>query len=103
MEITLQPEDNARLANLCGALDENIRQIETALEVNINRRGGTFNLSGKQDNVRIAAQMIENFYVRAKKPIELEEIQLGLVKADKLIAGRCDHEPSHAGTDDATW
>ena len=32
MEITLQPEDNARLANLCGALDENIKQIETALE-----------------------------------------------------------------------
>ncbi len=84
MEITLKPEDNARLANLCGALDENIRQIETALEVNINRRGGTFNLSGKQDNVRIAAQMIENFYVRAKKPIELEEIQLGLVEVDKL-------------------
>ncbi len=84
MEITLQPEDNVRLANLCGALDENIRQIETALEVNINRRGGTFNLSGKQDNVRIAAQMIENFYVRAKKPIELGEIQLGLVEVDKL-------------------
>lgn len=84
MEITLKPEDNARLANLCGALDENIRQIETALEVNINRRGGTFNLSGKQDNVRIAAQMIENFYVRAKRPIELEEIQLGLVEVDKL-------------------
>lgn len=84
MEITLQPEDNVRLANLCGALDENIRQIETALEVNINRRGGTFNLSGKQDNVRIAAQMLENFYVRAKKPIELEEIQLGLVEVDKL-------------------
>jgi len=84
MEITLQPEDNVRLANLCGALDENIRQIETALEVNINRRGGTFNLSGKQDNMRIAAQMLENFYVRAKKPIELEEIQLGLVEVDKL-------------------
>lgn len=84
MEITLQPEDNVRLANLCGALDENIKQIETALEVNINRRGGTFNISGKQDNVRMAAQMIENFYVRAKKPIELEDIQLGLVEVDKL-------------------
>jgi phosphate starvation-inducible PhoH-like protein len=84
MEITLQPEDNVRLANLCGALDENIRQIETALEVNINRRGGIFNISGKQDNVRMAAQMIENFYVRAKKPIELEDIQLGLVEVDKL-------------------
>ena len=84
MEITLKPEDNTRLANLCGALDENIKQIETALEVNINRRGGTFNLSGKQDNVRLAAQLIENFYVRAKKPLELEDIQLGLVEIDKL-------------------
>lgn len=84
MEIHLSPEDNARLANLCGALDENIKQIETALEVNINRRGSVFNLSGKQDNVRIAAQMLENFYVRAKKPVSLEEIQLGLVELDKL-------------------
>ncbi len=84
MEFTLQPEDNARLANLCGALDENIKQIETALEVNINRRGGTFSVSGKQDNVRLAAQLIENFYMRATKPIELEDIQLGLVEIDKL-------------------
>lgn len=84
MEITLQPEDNVRLANLCGALDENIKQIETALEVNINRRGSTFNISGKLDNTRMAAQMIENFYVRAKKPLELEDVQLGLVEIDKL-------------------
>jgi phosphate starvation-inducible PhoH-like protein len=84
MEITLQPEDNSRLANLCGALDENIKQIETALEVNINRRGGKFNISGNQNNMRLAAQMIENFYVRAKKPLSLEDIQLGLVEIDKL-------------------
>ena len=84
MEITLNPEDNARLNNLCGALDENIKQIETALEVNINRRGSTFNISGKLDNTRLAAQLLENFYVRAKKPLELEEIQLGLVEIDKL-------------------
>lgn len=84
MEFTLQPEDNIRLANLCGALDENIKQIETALEVTINRRGSTFSVSGKQNNTRLAAQLIENFYIRAKKPIELEEIQLGLVEIDKL-------------------
>ena len=84
MEITLTPEDNARLANLCGALDENIKQIEIALEVNINRRGHHFNISGSQDHVRLASQLIENFYIRAKKPIELEEIQLGLVEMDKL-------------------
>ena len=84
MEINLTPEDNTRLANLCGALDENIKQIETALEVNINRRGSTFNISGKLDHTRLAAQLIENFYIRAKKPIELEEIQLGLVEIDKM-------------------
>ena len=90
MEITLQPEDNARLNNLCGALDENIKQIETALDVNINRRGSTFNITSassnaaKLNNMRLAAQLIENFYVRAKKPLELEDIQLGLVEIDKL-------------------
>ena len=84
MEITLTPEDNIRLANLCGALDENIKQIETALEVSINRRGSTFNITGKLDHTRLAAQLIENFYIRAKKPIELEDIQLGLVEIDKL-------------------
>ncbi len=84
MEITLNPEDNTRLNNLCGALDENIKQIESALEVNINRRGATFNISGKLDNTRLAAQLLENFYVRAKKPLELEDIQLGLVEIDKL-------------------
>lgn len=84
MEITLQPEDNTRLANLCGPLDENIKQIETALEVSVNRRGATFSISGKQQNMRMAAQIIENFYIRAKKPIELEDVQLGLVEVEKL-------------------
>lgn len=85
MEITLTPEDNTRLNNLCGALDENIKQIETALDVNINRRGSQFSITGKQENMRMAAQLIENFYIRAKKkPIDLEDIQLGLVEVEKL-------------------
>ncbi|MGJ8620357.1 MAG: PhoH family protein [Methylophilaceae bacterium] len=85
MEITLTPEDNERLANLCGPIDENVKQIETALDVNINRRGSTFAISGKKENMRMAAQLIENFYIRAKKqPIDLEDIQLGLVEVEKL-------------------
>ena len=84
MEITLTPEDNQRLANLCGALDENLKQIEGALDVGIARRGSQFNLSGDQHNVELAAQLLENFYERAKKPISLEEVQLGLVELDRL-------------------
>ena len=84
MEITLTPEDNTLLANLCGPLDENIRQLANGLDIDINRRGNTFYLTGTQTNIRMGAQMLENFYARAKKPIELEDIQLGLVEIDKL-------------------
>lgn len=84
MEITLSPEDNHRLANLCGALDENLKQIEDALDVSIARRGVHIRLSGEKENMQLAAQLLESFYERAKKPIGLEEIQLGLVELDKL-------------------
>ena len=57
MEITLNPEDNLRLANLCGALDENIKQIEDALDIDITRRGAHFKLTGDLHHTRLAAQM----------------------------------------------
>lgn len=84
MEFTLNPEDNLRLANLCGALDENLKQIEDALEVTISRRGAHFRIAGEQTNTRLAAQLVENYYSRASKPVSLEEIQLGLVELDRL-------------------
>ncbi len=84
MEITLNPEDNHRIANLCGALDENLKQIEDALDVGIARRGAHFKLSGDKENIQLAIQLIENFYERSKKPISLEDIQLGLVELHKL-------------------
>ena len=39
-ELTLAPLDNRALANLCGPLDANLRQIEAALDVAIAHRGG---------------------------------------------------------------
>jgi len=84
LEITLQPEDNHRLANLCGALDENLKQIESALEISISRRGAHFKLTGDKENTRLAAQLLESFYARSKQPIDLEDIQLGLVEVNKL-------------------
>jgi phosphate starvation-inducible PhoH-like protein len=71
--------DNQRLANLCGALDENLRQIEAALDVNISRRGERFTVSGQQ--VRTAAQLLKDFYARARQPLSLDDVQLGLVEA----------------------
>lgn len=84
MDITLSPEDNLRLANLCGVLDENIKQIADALGVQIVRRGAHLRFVGELQNERLAAQLVENFYARAKHPIGLDEIQLGLVEINKL-------------------
>lgn len=86
MHITLTPEDNTQLANLCGALDENIKQIEGALDVTIIRRGNHFRFSGALNDMRLAAQFIENFYIRAKTPLGLDDIQLGLVEINKMDA-----------------
>jgi phosphate starvation-inducible PhoH-like protein len=71
---------------LCGPLDENLKQIASALEIEIARRGAHFKLTGDKDNTRIAAQLLESFYARSKEAIELEDIQLSLVAANKLSA-----------------
>ncbi len=73
--------DNQRLANLCGVLDENLRQIETALDVGIARRGERFALTGAPGQTRIAAKALQNFYRRADNTLTLEDVQLGLIEA----------------------
>ena len=81
VELAFRPVDNQRLANLCGALDENLRQIETALDVAIARRGECFAVTGKPIQARIAAQVLQSFYERAKSTLSLEDVQLGLIEA----------------------
>ena len=69
VELQLSPVDNQRLANLCGVLDENLRQIETALNVHITRRGEVFHIEGESDRVRQASRLLEDFYQRARRPL----------------------------------
>jgi len=78
LELVLSPLDNLRLANLCGALDENLRQIETALDVSISRRGEKFTLRGEQA-IR-AAEALQKFYGAARHGLTVDDVQLGLVE-----------------------
>lgn len=87
VEISFTPVDNRRLANLCGALDENLRQIETALEVRIARRGEHFRVEGELARARLAAELLQSFYQRAARGLSVEDVQLGLVEATHLKAG----------------
>ncbi len=84
VEVSFTPVDNPRLANLCGVLDENLRQIETALDVAIARRGERFALTGRPDQTRLAAQALEQFYARAKRNLSVEDVQLGLIEVARV-------------------
>jgi phosphate starvation-inducible PhoH-like protein len=80
VELSFIPVDNERLANLCGALDENLRQIESALDVSIARRGENFTVGGASEQTRLAAEALNRFYERASEHLSLEDIQLGLIE-----------------------
>jgi phosphate starvation-inducible protein PhoH and related proteins len=83
LELQLEPLDNQRLSRLCGALDANLRQIESALDVTIARRGSRFTLRGTQ--AKKAAQALEHFYGRASGDLSIDDVQLGLTE---LLQGR---------------
>jgi phosphate starvation-inducible PhoH-like protein len=93
LDFTLQPSDNARLQNLCGALDENIRQIEAAFDVAIARRGEHCRISGETAPARLAMAALKHFYEQATKPLSIDEIQLGLVEIARHQASSV-HSPS---------
>jgi phosphate starvation-inducible PhoH-like protein len=84
VEVRLEPLDNQRLARLCGALDENLRQIESALDVTIARRGARFTVRGEQAGR--AAQALEHFYDRATGDLSVEDVQLGLTELSKNVS-----------------
>ena len=87
IEFELPSDNNSQLSNLCGALDQNLKQIEAALEVDIVRRGSSFVINGSSKNIKTAATLIQKFYKKSSNPIELEDIQLGLVEINKFEKG----------------
>jgi phosphate starvation-inducible PhoH-like protein len=78
-ELTLEPADNSRLANLCGQFDEHLRQIETRLGVEISSRGNQFQIVGSSEPVRAARQVIESlFNTAATEAITPEQVHLSM-------------------------
>ncbi|MYN13174.1 AAA family ATPase [Pusillimonas sp. TS35] len=71
--------DNTHLANLCGPLDANLRQIADGWNVRIARRGDRVTIEGEQ--AKAAAKALQTFHRRAThKALAVEDIQLGMVE-----------------------
>jgi phosphate starvation-inducible PhoH-like protein len=83
-EIVVLDGDNTHLANLCGPLDSNLRQIADGWNVVLSRRGDRVTITGEQ--AQAASSALKLFHRRAThKALSVEDIQLGLVE---LGAGR---------------
>jgi phosphate starvation-inducible PhoH-like protein len=78
--IHFTPVDNRRLSHLCGSLDENLKQIETALDITIVRRNEQFRVSGSAKNLQQGISLLEHFYAMAEEPLQRDDLQLSIIE-----------------------
>ena len=65
--LNLEPDDNQRLANLCGQFDEHLRQLERRLGVEINNRGNRFNVIGEPRSVQASIGILKDLYAATER------------------------------------
>lgn len=81
-DLTLEPADNERLANLCGEFDQHLRQVEQRLSININNRGNHFQLIGDAQAVDTAAAVILSLHDETlRRPLNPKRVHLALQEA----------------------
>lgn len=86
----LEPQDNERLANLCGPFDENLKQIEARVGVEISYRGNEFGVTGKATACHAAIDIIKALYVDTQAvkgqlgEISPEDVHLSIQQARNL-------------------
>jgi len=90
-EFEFEPTDNARLANLCGPLDENLRLVESRLGVVVRRRGDTFRVTGERAP-QAEETLRELFRVAHEEEVTPERVHLALREVEVR-----DHEDAPAG------
>ncbi|MCJ8272404.1 MAG: PhoH family protein, partial [Psychrosphaera sp.] len=86
----LEPQDNERLANLCGPFDENLKQIEARVGVEVTYRGNEFGVTGKATACLAAIDIIKALYVDTQAvkgqlgEVSPEDVHLSIQQARNL-------------------
>ena len=84
--------DNTHLANLCGPLDENLRQLADGMGVKLSRRGSRVTIEGER--AELAGRVLRRFHEQAvHRALSIDDIQLGLVE---IGVGRQEDKPQEA-------
>lgn len=75
----MEPQDNERLANLCGQFDEHLRLVERTLGVEIDHQGGNFTILGGGRPARATEEVLRELYVlTAKEVLQPSKVHLYL-------------------------
>jgi phosphate starvation-inducible protein PhoH and related proteins len=95
-----QPVDNTRLARVCGTLDENLRSIEGALNVQVRRREAVFAVEGRKADAQRAIDVLVSLHDQARRPIAPAVLSLLLEaqRAPPLAAPTSSGRASAAAT-----
>ncbi|MDG2288563.1 MAG: PhoH family protein, partial [Woeseiaceae bacterium] len=76
-DVVLEPADNNRLANLCGELDEHLRQIEKRLDVEITSRGNQFRVTGRPGAAEVGGDILLSLFdMTDRERLDPERIHL---------------------------
>ncbi|HET7809799.1 MAG TPA: PhoH family protein [Steroidobacteraceae bacterium] len=95
-EFDLVPPDNARLANLCGPLDENLRLVEARMGVAVKRRGASFRVVGTRAHA--AEDLLRDLFETAgREEVTLERVHLAL-RDSRDLPGSAGGEPDDGAT-----
>ena len=79
IKFILDPEENERLANLVGPLEEHLRQIEARLGIEINNRGNQFQILGSAEMLAAAQTLLVDLYAAtATERLDARSIHLYL-------------------------
>ena len=79
LSLTLEPQDNLRLTNLCGQFDQHLRQIEIHFNVEISNRGFQFKITGVPLQSQKVINLLQELYdVTSTEDLAPEKIHLFL-------------------------
>jgi phosphate starvation-inducible PhoH-like protein len=81
-ELLLEPADNTTLANLGGQFDDNLRQIERRLGIQIHHRGNRFRLSGPGPGVRAGTRVLRDLHaIAGREAVDNQRVHIALQEA----------------------
>ena len=86
-EFELEPADSKRLSSLCGPFDDNIKQIERRLGVEITYRNSAFKVLGEPQQTNSATELLKLLYVETQPvkgripDLDAEQVHLAIQEA----------------------